>query len=52
MDGLSLPSLPSCDREVLEMQFDEVRATRALHDCCGDKEQGPYCMTMAFLQVN
>ena len=36
VDGLSLPSLSTSAREVLEMQFDE-EVIRALHDYCGDK---------------
>ena len=37
VDGLSLASLSTSVREVLEMQFDEEEFTRALHDYCGDK---------------
>jgi len=40
VEGLSLPSLSTSAREVLEMSFDEEEVTRALHDCCGDKAPG------------
>ena len=40
MDGLSLPSLSTSAREVLEMPFDEEAVIRALHDCCGNKAPG------------
>jgi len=40
VEGLSLLSLSTSAREVLEMSFDEEEVTRALHDCCGDKAPG------------
>jgi len=40
VEGLSLPSLPNAAKEVLEMQFDEEKITKALFDCCGDKPPG------------
>jgi len=52
LDGLSLPFLSTSAKEVLEMQFDEQKVTRALHGCCGDKTPRPDGMTIAFLQAN
>jgi len=52
VDGLLLPSLLNATREVLEMQFDDEKTSKALFDCCGDKAPGLDGLTMAFLQAN
>ena len=46
MDVLSLPSLSTSAKEVLEMQFDDEEVIRALYDCCMDEVPGPDGMTM------
>jgi len=52
VDDLSLLSLFTSAKEVLEMQFDEEEVVKALHECCGDQAPGPNGMTIVFLQEN
>jgi len=37
VEGLSLPSLSTSAKEVLQMPFDEEEVIRPLHNCYGDK---------------